>query len=357
MVFFLSLVWEVLLLSFCRYHKLHLCSNLWKVHTFRHILLLLSISLPLLLCLLLKEERKKKKVAVTFFFSTPMVLFRSFSTSFSWSILCLIALSPSIPPFALLCWSYWQFIHQFLLSLISWFALIFWSSSFLFNSFVFRLISAQLFYYCYYYYYSFLMVGGRRQFLIWVFVVGLLGSLAEGIGVNWGTQASHPLPPKIVVQLLKDNGFNKVKLFDADSSTMKALAGSGIEVMAAIPNNMLDDMTSYDAAKKWVKRNVARYNFPGGVNIKWASFFTLLLKKHMFLLLIDDCKVSLSFFLPVIVPFWFSFSSYVGYLSVDLPGRHDLHWFFAAHVWLLGKMGVLNTTLVKQWTISLINCD
>lgn len=112
------------------------------------------------------------------------------------------------------------------------------------------------------------MAGGMHQFLIWVFVVGLLGSVAEGIGVNWGTQATHPLSPKIVVQLLKDNGFNKVKLFDADASAMKALAGSGIEVMVAIPNNMLDTMTSYDAAKQWVKRNVTRYNFSGGVNIK-----------------------------------------------------------------------------------------
>lgn len=68
--------------------------------------------------------------------------------------------------------------------------------------------------------------------------------------------------------MLKDNGISKVKLFDADQDTMTALAGSDIEVMVAIPNKELLDMNSYDRAKRWVKRNVTRYNFKGGVGIK-----------------------------------------------------------------------------------------
>ncbi|KAG8100605.1 hypothetical protein GUJ93_ZPchr0013g37623 [Zizania palustris] len=91
----------------------------------------------------------------------------------------------------------------------------------------------------------------------------------KGLGVNWGTQASHPLPAKAVVQLLKDNGITKVKLFDTDFAAMSALAGSGIEVMVAIPNVMLSDMASDPSnAKDWVKRNVKRYAFDGGVTIK-----------------------------------------------------------------------------------------
>ncbi|KAI5659705.1 hypothetical protein M9H77_28498 [Catharanthus roseus] len=93
----------------------------------------------------------------------------------------------------------------------------------------------------------------------------------EALGVNWGTQASHKLPPKVVVQMLKDNGIKKVKLFDADSSTMKALAGTDIEVMVAIPNDQLFAMNDYDRAKDWVKRNVSVYNFNGGVNIKYVA--------------------------------------------------------------------------------------
>jgi len=95
---------------------------------------------------------------------------------------------------------------------------------------------------------------------------------AAALGMNWGTQASHPLPPKAVVQVLRDNGIKKVKLFDTDFAAMSALAGSGIEVMAAIPNIMLADLAA-DAgkAKDWVKRNVKRYDFDGGVTIKYVA--------------------------------------------------------------------------------------
>lgn len=96
----------------------------------------------------------------------------------------------------------------------------------------------------------------------------LFGGGVHGLGVNWGTMASHKLPPETVVQMLKDNGIKKVKLFDADSTTMNALAGSDIEVMVAIPNDQLLAMNSYKRAKDWVRRNVTRYNFNGGVNIK-----------------------------------------------------------------------------------------
>ncbi|CAL9129722.1 unnamed protein product [Musa textilis] len=109
------------------------------------------------------------------------------------------------------------------------------------------------------------------QISICLIVVGICCSWADGLGVNWGTMATHPLPPKIVVQLLKDNGIRKVKIFDADAATMNALAGSGIEVMVAIPNNMLGYMIDYDTAKKWVNQNVSRYNFQGGVNIKYVA--------------------------------------------------------------------------------------
>ncbi|PHU22564.1 Glucan endo-1,3-beta-glucosidase 5 [Capsicum chinense] len=83
--------------------------------------------------------------------------------------------------------------------------------------------------------------------------------------------ATHKLPPKTVVQMLKDSGIQKVKLFDADQSTMSALAGSDLEVMVAIPNDQLSAMNDYDRAKDWVKRNVTRYNFKGGVNIKYVA--------------------------------------------------------------------------------------
>ncbi|XP_019435171.1 PREDICTED: glucan endo-1,3-beta-glucosidase 8-like [Lupinus angustifolius] len=110
----------------------------------------------------------------------------------------------------------------------------------------------------------------KMWFLRWVMV--FMGFVSvTGLGVNWGTQATHKLPPETVVQILKNNGIQKVKLFDADETTMSALAGTGIEVMVAIPNNGLDDMNSYDRAKEWVKKNITRYHFNGGVNIKYVA--------------------------------------------------------------------------------------
>ncbi|RZC70837.1 hypothetical protein C5167_033990 [Papaver somniferum] len=82
--------------------------------------------------------------------------------------------------------------------------------------------------------------------------------VVSGIGANWGTQATHPVPPDIVVRMLRENGIQKVKLFDADSDTLNALSNSRIEVMVGIPNDMLYGIaTNMKAAVNWVKQNVS----------------------------------------------------------------------------------------------------
>lgn len=103
-------------------------------------------------------------------------------------------------------------------------------------------------------------------FLTWVGVVWCVEGV--GLGVNWGTQATHPLRPDMVVEMMKENGIRKVKLFDADASSMNALVGSGIEVMVAIPNNQLAEMSDYVRARQWVQRNVTSYHYRGGVDIR-----------------------------------------------------------------------------------------
>ncbi|MCO5582177.1 hypothetical protein L7F22_036067 [Adiantum nelumboides] len=93
----------------------------------------------------------------------------------------------------------------------------------------------------------------------------------QGVGVNWGTQSTHKLPGSIVVQMLKDNDFNKVKLFDTDESTLRSLAGTDIEVMVAIPNKDLAGLQDADSALTWVDNHVKKYIFDGGVNIKYVA--------------------------------------------------------------------------------------
>ncbi|KAL6184915.1 hypothetical protein ACLB2K_041050 [Fragaria x ananassa] len=96
--------------------------------------------------------------------------------------------------------------------------------------------------------------------------------VVSGIGANWGTQASHPLPPDSVVSLLRQNGIQKVKLFDADYDTLTTLGKSGIEVMVGIPNDMLASLaSSVKAAEKWVSKNVSAHISSNNVKIRYVA--------------------------------------------------------------------------------------
>ncbi|KMT05391.1 hypothetical protein BVRB_7g175220 [Beta vulgaris subsp. vulgaris] len=80
------------------------------------------------------------------------------------------------------------------------------------------------------------------------------------IGVNWGRNSSHPLPPSKVLQILKFNNVTKVRLFEAEPSVLEALKGSKIDVILGIPNYMLPKLnSSFKVAQSWVHDNLTRY--------------------------------------------------------------------------------------------------
>ena len=116
---------------------------------------------------------------------------------------------------------------------------------------------------------------GRSQpvsLLVEALVVAVVLCLAArrscAIGVNWGTQLSHQLPASTVVRLLQDNGFDRVKLFDAEDTILGALKGSGIQVMVGIPNDLLADLAGGGkAADNWVAKNVSGH-VRDGVDIR-----------------------------------------------------------------------------------------
>ncbi|KAK6145240.1 hypothetical protein DH2020_022060 [Rehmannia glutinosa] len=100
------------------------------------------------------------------------------------------------------------------------------------------------------------------RFISLFLVVSVSSTLSkvEGLGVNWGTAASHPLPPQKVVELLKSNNIAKVKLFDADPFVLQSLSGSSIRVTVGIPNSMLRSLnSSLKAAQSWVHDNLTRF--------------------------------------------------------------------------------------------------
>lgn len=107
-------------------------------------------------------------------------------------------------------------------------------------------------------------------FLCW----GLVPLVESAIGVNWGTISSHRLKPSTVVDLLRQNKISKVKLFEADSDVLKALMGSGIQVMVGIPNEMLTLLSSSTSASDlWVRQNVSAYVGKGGADIRLTFLF------------------------------------------------------------------------------------
>ncbi|KAF3650367.1 Glucan endo-1,3-beta-glucosidase 5 [Capsicum annuum] len=116
---------------------------------------------------------------------------------------------------------------------------------------------------------------GCRHILIPGIIALVFITMAQrclSVGVNWGTMASHQLSAESVVKMLKENGFDKVKLFEADEKILNALIGSDIEVMLAIPNYMLQDMsTDPGMAASWIDANVSAYAYTRGVKIRYVA--------------------------------------------------------------------------------------
>ncbi|KAL5210660.1 hypothetical protein ABZP36_006283 [Zizania latifolia] len=91
----------------------------------------------------------------------------------------------------------------------------------------------------------------------------------EALAANWGTRALHPLPGDVTVRLLRDNGFDKAKLFEADPAALRALGHTGIQVMVGLPNELLASVAgSVGAAEQWVLQNVSSYISKYGVDIR-----------------------------------------------------------------------------------------
>ncbi|XAR51124.1 Glucan endo-1,3-beta-D-glucosidase [Bertholletia excelsa] len=107
--------------------------------------------------------------------------------------------------------------------------------------------------------------------VLWAFAAALAPA-AKGLAVNWGSRTTHPLPADITVKLLKGNGFDKVKLFEAEPEPMKALGKSGIQVMVGIPNDMLAPLaSSVGVAVEWVSKNVSYYISKYGVDVRYVA--------------------------------------------------------------------------------------
>ncbi|KAJ1291259.1 hypothetical protein BS78_02G303300 [Paspalum vaginatum] len=83
---------------------------------------------------------------------------------------------------------------------------------------------------------------------------------ADVVGVNYGTMGNNLPDVASVVRLLQKNGIRSVRLYDANSTVLNALANTGITVIVMLPNNNLAAVAaSPSIARQWVLRNVAAH--------------------------------------------------------------------------------------------------
>ncbi|KAF6159137.1 hypothetical protein GIB67_032754 [Kingdonia uniflora] len=96
-----------------------------------------------------------------------------------------------------------------------------------------------------------------------IFIALSLFSLADGaglIGVNYGRIANNLPSATKVVSLLKSQGIDRIKLYDTESSVLKALSGSNIKLTVSLPNELLYSVAKRQSfADKWVNYNIVSY--------------------------------------------------------------------------------------------------
>jgi len=80
------------------------------------------------------------------------------------------------------------------------------------------------------------------------------------IGINYGRIADNLPTPSKVVELLKTQGFNRVKLYDTDTTVLTALANSGIKVTVAMPNELLSSAAADQSyTDTWIQSNILNH--------------------------------------------------------------------------------------------------
>ncbi|KAG8492695.1 hypothetical protein CXB51_010305 [Gossypium anomalum] len=103
-----------------------------------------------------------------------------------------------------------------------------------------------------------------QAFYLLVSIIVLLSAIvvsgSGSVGINYGRVANNLPSPEKVVELLKSQGINKVKLYDTDATVLTALADSGITVVVALPNELLSSTAADQSfADNWVEANITKF--------------------------------------------------------------------------------------------------
>lgn len=79
------------------------------------------------------------------------------------------------------------------------------------------------------------------------------------VGVCYGGLGNNLPNAQEVVNLYKQQGIKRMRLFDANKWALEALRGSNIELILGVGNSELPSMANAGNAEKWVQENVKKY--------------------------------------------------------------------------------------------------
>uniref|UniRef100_A0A0D9VA44 Glucan endo-1,3-beta-D-glucosidase n=1 Tax=Leersia perrieri TaxID=77586 RepID=A0A0D9VA44_9ORYZ len=113
---------------------------------------------------------------------------------------------------------------------------------------------------------------GVASVLAAALVVGYFVSIptVQSIGVCYGMKGNNLPSPSDVVKMYKNNGINKMRIYDPNKAALDALRNSGIDLILGVVNDDLPGIAgSLSTAEAWVENNVKAY-YPA-VNIKYIT--------------------------------------------------------------------------------------
>ncbi|MFS8021005.1 putative glucan endo-1,3-beta-D-glucosidase [Helianthus anomalus] len=84
-------------------------------------------------------------------------------------------------------------------------------------------------------------------------------AFVESLGINYGQVGNDLPPPSKVLQLLKSLKVTKTRIYDTNPDILNAFAGSGVELIVTVENEMLATLMDPQQALQWVTTHIKPY--------------------------------------------------------------------------------------------------
>lgn len=79
------------------------------------------------------------------------------------------------------------------------------------------------------------------------------------MGINYGQVGNNLPPPSEAVPLATTLGIGRVRLFNPNAETLQALAGSGLQVVIGMGNDVIPSLTDPATADQWILQHIVPY--------------------------------------------------------------------------------------------------